>query len=196
MKIKLVLYLEKYNIWDHCWAESCAIQLHQNEYSSKLKPNCSDTNRKIDCFFPFIYLPIKNQIIINPKSRVFFISESITLPVRRMQFSKWMKCVATNGILIQFFLFLFFIYDKIRRIREITELRPDIRSHLIKELAKCIQYFEFIGLHALVKFRLVLLKFLHKKHSEPFWKRRKNKVQKMLAIFLLFSILWPIWVIS
>ena len=31
------------------------------------------------------------------------------------------------------FLFLFFIYDKIRRIREITELRPDIRSHLIKE---------------------------------------------------------------
>ena len=167
--------------------------MHQNEYSWKLKPNCSDTNRKIDCFFPFIYLPIKNQIIINPKSRVFFISGSITLPVRRMQFSKWMKCVATNGILIQFFLFLFFIYDKIRRIREITELRPDIRSHLIKEWPNAFNILS--SLDFMLWWNLgcwCCLNFYTKSTVSHFEKEEKTKCKKCW----LFSILWPIWVIS
>ena len=158
-----------------------------------MKPNCSDTNRrKIDCFFPFIYLPIKNQIIINPKSRVFFHIRIYDSPGKTNAIFKMNEMCSNKRHFDSIFFVLFFIYDKIRRIREITELRPDIRSHLIKEWPNAFNILSSLDFMLWWNLGWCCLNFYTQNTVSHFEKEEKTKCKKCW----LFSILWPIWVIS
>ena len=157
--------------------------MHQNEYSWKLKPNCSDTNRKIDCFFPFIYLPIKNLNYNQPKITSFFHIRIYNSPDKANAIFKMNEMCSNKRHFDSIFFVLFFIYDKIRRIREITELRPDIRSHLIKEWPNAFNILSSLDFMLWWNLGWCCLNFYTKSTVSHFEKEEKTKCKKCWQFF-------------